>query len=178
MLTINIPETELWDENRQEFVQVPATVLELEHNLLAISKWESKWKKPFLSKDPKTDEESKDYIRCMSVNEVDPVIFSFLTQDHMDQISSYMEDPMTATWFSEDKSKPNRKIITSEQIYYWMCAAQIPFECQYWHFNRLMTLIRIASIESQPSKKMGKKDIYSQNAALNRARRAKHKSKG
>lgn len=178
MLTITIPETELWDEEKQEFVHVRETTLRLEHCLYSISKWESKWKKPFLSKDQKTDEESKDYIRCMALDDIDTEVLSFLTQENMDQISAYMEDPMTATWFSEDRSKPNRQIITSERIYYWMCAAQIPFECQYWHFNRLMTLIRVASIDSQPSKKMGKKDIYSQNAALNRARRAKHKSKG
>lgn len=178
MLTIKIPTTELWDEGRSEFIAIQETELRLEHSLVAISKWESKWKKPFLTRDPKTEEETRDYVRCMSVDDIDPLVFSFLTQNHLNQISSYIEDPMTATWFKEDHSKPSKQIITSERIYYWMCAAQIPFECQYWHLNRLMTLIRIASIESQPAKKMGKKDIYSQNAALNKARRAKHKSKG
>lgn len=179
MLIVTIPSTELWDESTSEFVSIQETELRLEHSLAAISKWESKWKKPFLTKDPKTEEESRDYVRCMCLDEdVSQIVFSFLTQEHLNQISSYIEDPMTATWFKEDNSRPSKQIVTSERIYYWMCAAQIPFECQYWHLNRLMTLIRIASIESQPPKKMGKKDIYSQNAALNKARRAKHKSKG
>lgn len=179
MLTIVIKASDMWDERTNEFLSVPETVLHLEHSLVAISKWESKWKKPFLTRDQKTIEETLDYVRCMSVDiDIDPTVYRLISQEHLDQISEYIDDPMSATWFSKEDSKASREIVTSELIYYWMCASQIPFECQYWHLNRLMSLIRICSIKNQPSKKMGKKDVYNQNAALNRARRAKNRSKG
>ena len=179
MLTITICASDMWNDGLNEFVSIPETILHLEHSLVAISKWESKWKKPFLVRDSKTVEETLDYVRCMTLDEnVNPIIYRLISQDHLNEISEYIDDPMSATWFSKDDSKPSREIVTSELIYYWMCASQIPFECQYWHLNRLMALIRICSIKNQPSKKMGRKDIYNQNAALNRARRAKSRSKG
>ena len=179
MLNITISASDMWNERLGEFVSVPETILHLEHNLLSISKWESKWKKPFLTRERKTIEETIDYVRCMTIgDEEDPIVYKLLSQEHLDKISDYIDDPMTATWFSKDDAKANREIVTSELIYYWMCSLQIPFECQYWHLNRLMALIRICSIKNQPSKKMGRKDIYNQNAALNRARRARSKSKG
>lgn len=179
MLELVIPQQELWDEQNNEFIKVDETHLQLEHSLVSISKWESRWKKPFLLKNgEKTLEETLDYIKCMTLNDVDPVVYTALTQDDVNKISAYIEDPMSATWFNDRNQRPSREIITSEKIYYWMTAAQIPFECQYWHLNRLMTLIRICSIESQPKKKMSRNDIYNQNRALNEARRAKMKSKG
>ena len=173
MLTIEIPETELYINSTEEFKTIKAQTIVLEHSLVSISKWESKWCKPFISKDPKTSEELIDYIRCMTItNNVDPDVYLALNDGHIKQINAYIESPMTATWFSDkDKKGKSKEIVTSELIYYWMTAFQIPFECQKWHINRLMTLIRICSIKNQPPKKMNKKEALSQQRSLNAARR-------
>lgn len=173
MLTIEIPETELYINSTEEFKTIKAQTIVLEHSLVSISKWESKWCKPFISKDPKTSEELIDYIRCMTItNNVDPDVYLALNDSHIKQINAYIESPMTATWFSDkDKKGKSKEIVTSELIYYWMTAFQIPFECQKWHINRLMTLIRICSIKNQPPKKMNKKEALSQQRSLNAARR-------
>ena len=146
----------------------------LEHSLAAMAKWEAKWKKPYLTKDPKTRAEQIDYARCMTINrdQVDPKIYEALTQKDLEKIAAYINDPMTATTFSErSHTKTSREQITAELVYYWMVALQIPFECQYWHLNRLLTLVRICNIKNQPSKKQSKKDTLKQNAALNAARK-------
>lgn len=170
---IEIPETELYLNSVEEFHTIRAQTLVLEHSLVSISKWEAKWCKPFISKDPKTQEELLDYIRCMTVsNNVDPLVYMALNNEHVRQINEYIDAPMTATWFSEKEKKGRSKeVITSELIYYWMTAFQIPFECQKWHINRLMTLIRICSIKNQPPKKMSKKDAMGRQRSLNAARR-------
>lgn len=180
MLRITIPATEQWDERKQEFVNTKEQVLTLEHSLVSLSKWESKWEKPFLGKDPKTFEETIDYVKCMTLTQnVDPNVYSCLTNDAISKINKYIESPMTATTFKEDsQSKKNNEIITSELIYYWMIALNIPFECQKWHLNRLLTLIRVCNIKNQPSKKMSKRELMNQNAALNAARRKRMNSKG
>ena len=180
MLTITIPATEEYDDAREEFIETREQTLTLEHSLVSISKWESKWHKPFLGKEEKTKEETLDYIRCMTITKnVDPNVYYALTPDIIKQINDYIENPMTATWFSDRHKGPkNREVITSELIYYWMTALQIPFECDKWHFNRLMTLIQVASIKSQPPKKMGKKEAMNQQRMLNAARRAKTGSRG
>lgn len=180
MLTITIPATEEYDDAREEFIETQEQTLILEHSLVSISKWESKWHKPFLSKDNKTPEETIDYIRCMTITKnVDPNIYYALTPDIVKQINEYIENPMTATWFSDkSQKKSSKEVVTSELIYYWMTALQIPFECDKWHLNRLMTLIQIASIKNQPPKKMSKKDAMNQQRALNAARRAKSGSRG
>jgi hypothetical protein len=180
MLEIKIPATEQWDELKQEFVYTKEQTLRLEHSLVSLSKWESKWCKPFLSKQDKTNEEIIDYIKCMNTTQnVDPNIFRCLSNDNMLSIKQYIEAPMTATTFAKDTNKkPNREIVTSELIYYWMIALNIPFECQKWHLNRLLTLIQVCNIKNQPPKKMSKKDIMSRNAALNAARRQQLNTKG
>ena len=180
MLTITLPALELWDEAESEFVSVKEQTLELEHSLVSLSKWESKWCKPFLSKVEKTDEEVLDYIRCMTLTKnVDPDIYSRLTDAHVKQIYDYINAPMTATTFSQDKSAAkSREVVTSEVVYYWMIALNIEFECQYWHLNRLLTLIKVCNIKNSPPKKRSKKDIMSQNAALNEARRKQLNTKG
>lgn len=180
MLEIKIPATEQWDELKQEFVYTKEQTLRLEHSLVSLSKWESKWCKPFLSKQDKTTEEIIDYIKCMNTTQnVDPNIFRCLSNDNMLSIKQYIEAPMTATTFAKDTNKkPNREIVTSELIYYWMIALNIPFECQKWHLNRLLTLIQVCNIKNQPPKKMSKKDIMSRNAALNAARRQQLNTKG
>ena len=180
MLRITIPAIELWDENKEEFINTKEQTLQLEHSLVSLSKWESKWNKPFLSKDTKTEEEELDYIKCMTITQnVDPNVYKFIPLNVREEIKEYINAPMTATWFSEDKNtKSSSEQITSELIYYWMVAQNIPFECEKWHLNRLLTLIKICNIKSQPSKKMGKKTIMSRNAALNAARRKQLNTKG
>ena len=180
VLVIHIPESEVYDEEHNLFVTLKAQTITLEHSLVSISKWESKWNKPFLSKDAMSYEETVDYIRCMTLTQnVDPNIYYRIDQPSIDRITEYINSPMTATTFSKNlHEKPSREIVTSELIYYWMIALEIPFECQKWHLNRLLTLIRVCNIKNAPSKKMSKKDIMSQNRALNAARRAKSGSKG
>ena len=180
MLQITIPAIELWDEGKQEFVYGNEQVLQLEHSLVSLSKWESKWEKPFLSKEGKTTEETIDYIRCMTITpNVDAEVYNHLTDRIISQVNNYIDAPMTATWFSENKnSASTTEQITSELIYYWMIALNIPFECQEWHLNRLITLIRVCNIKNQPPKKMSRRSILSRNAALNEARRKKYNTKG
>ena len=180
MLRITIPAIELWDENKEEFINTKEQTLQLEHSLVSLSKWESKWNKPFLSKDTKTEEEELDYIKCMTITQnVDPNVYKFIPLNVREEIKEYINAPMSATWFSEDKNtKSSSEQITSELIYYWMIAQNIPFECEKWHLNRLITLIKICNIKSQPPKKMGKKAIMSRNAALNAARRKQLNTKG
>lgn len=181
MLQIKVPlSPEGWDEKKQEFVEPKVQVLQLEHSLVSLSKWESKWCKPFLSKGDKTPEEILDYIKCMTITQnVKPEVYDCLTRENIDQINSYIEAPMTATTFSNDKNaRSSREIVTSELIYYWMIALQIPPEYQKWHLNRLLTLIRICNIKNAPPQKMSKRDIMSRNAQLNAARRKQLNSKG
>ena len=173
MLQITIPEREYYDNSKQEFVYFKEQKLVLEHSLISISKWESKWKKPFLDKKPKTIEESADYIRCMSLTkDVNELTFRWLPQDVYRQVNEYIEDSMTATWFNERNQKPGSgSVVTSELIYYWMVAFNIPFECEKWHLNRLLTLIKVCEIKNSPKKKMSKKQIFDRNRALNAARK-------
>ena len=180
MLRIIIPSTEMWDEVNEKIVDSKERVLQLEHSLVSLSKWESKWCKPFLSKENKTFEETIDYIRCMTINQNIPdEVYNCLTGENIREINEYISAPMTATRFSNDiMGKGSREQITSELIYYWMIALNIPFECQKWHINRLLTLIRVCNIKNQPSKKMSRREIMSRNTALNAARRKKLRTNG
>ncbi len=180
MLQITIPASEQWDEQKNEFVSFKEQTLRLEHSLVSLSKWESKWCKVFLSKEEKSVEETLDYVKCMTLTQnVDPSVYDRLNNDNIVEINKYIEAPMTATYFSEDRRGPgSREVITSELIYYWMIALNIPFECQKWHLNRLLTLIRVCNIKNQPPKKRSRREIMSRNAALNAARRKKLNTKG
>lgn len=179
MLKITIPEKEYFDEDTEEFVTTKKQELVLEHSLISISKWESKWHKPFLSTVKKTDEEFLDYIRCMTLNNVDDIVYSSMSNFNMNEIMEYIDDSYTATTFNDaDTAKTSNEIITSEIIYYWMILNEIPFECQKWHINRLLTLIKVCSLKNAPSKKMSKNDILSQNMSLNKMRRAMLHSRG
>ena len=181
MLYITIPATELWDELNQEFIITKATTLQLEHSLVSISKWEAKWQKPFLTKEPKTSEEILDYIKCMTLTQnVNPSTYERLSYQNVTEINNYVESAMTATTITErNKNKAgNTELITSELIYYWMIALNIPFDCQKWHLNRLLTLIRVCNIKNQPPEKRSRREIMSRNAALNAARRQQLNSKG
>ena len=181
MLRIAVPiSPEGWDEKTERFVEAKIKVLQLEHSLVSLSKWESKWCKPFLSKIEMTHEETIDYIKCMTITQnVDPEVYDHLTAENIDDVVKYINAPMTATTFSEEKvSKANREIVTAELIYYWMIALQIPHEWEKRHLNRLLTLIRVCNIKNQPPKKRSKRDIMSRNAAINAARRQQLNSKG
>lgn len=182
MLTITIPASEGWDESKQEFVPIePAQNLQLEHSLISLSKWESKWCKPFLSTHDKTDEETLDYIKFMTITKnVKPEVYNRLTNKIIDEINRYIDAPMTATTFSgESGGKKNNERITSELIYYWMIALNIPIEeCQKWHLNRLLTLIKVCNIKNQPEKKMTSADASAHFAELNAMRRKALGTKG
>ena len=173
----------MYDEEKQEFIYVPETELRLEHSLVSISKWEAKFKKPFLSQLPqyaKTKEETLEYIKFMTITQnVNPNVYLALTPENIKDISDYIEDPMTASFVNDEENKGrNGEQITSELIYWWMTALQIPWEAQKWHLNRLMMLIRIGNVKSQPPKKMSQSQILARNRALNEARKKKYNTKG
>ena len=180
MLQITVPRTEYYDEANNQFIYKDEETLRLEHSLVSLSKWEAKHQKAFLSKRDMTEEETLDYVRCMTINKnVDPDIYYRLSRENIEEINAYISAPMTATTFHEDKNgRTSREVITSELIYYWMIALNIPFECQKWHLNRLLTLVRVCNIKNAPPKKMGKGDLMRRNAQLNAARRKKLRTKG
>lgn len=182
MLRITIPiSPEGWDEEKQEFVEPQYKTLQLEHSLVSLSKWESKWCKAFYSKKEKSYEETLDYIRCMTITQnVDPSIYNHLTTENIEQVNKYIEAPMTATVINRDADgkKGSREVVTAELIYYWMIALNIPFECQKWHLNRLLTLIDVCNIKNSPPKKRSRRELMSRNSALNAARRKRLGTKG
>jgi hypothetical protein len=180
VLDILLPEREYFNEEQQEFIKVKSEVIQLEHSLVSLSKWESKWCKPFLGKEEKTNEETLDYIRCMTVTKnIDSSVYAGLPETIFEQIANYINAPMTATWFNEHQgSKKRSEVITAEIIYYWMISQNIPMECQKWHLNRLLTLIRVCSLKNQPPKKMGRKEMLSNRRALNEARRSQLNTRG
>lgn len=184
MLELTIPSQEFYNEETNEFF-IPDIIkngvkLRLEHSLVSISKWESNWKKPFLTKEAKTINEIRDYIKCMTLTQnVNPKIYNYLTIDNIKTVNAYIDDPMSATTFREGYTKhTNNEQTTSELIYYWMIALEIPMECQKWHLNRLLNLIRICNIKNSPQKKMSKSEILARNKELNAIRRAKYNTKG
>lgn len=179
MLRIVVPKQELWDEINNVFITTKEQTLVLEHSLVSLSKWESKWCKPFLTEREKTLEETIDYIRCMTLTQnVDPNIYRSLTTENLRQINEYIEAPMTASWVRETSSKTSNEQLTSELIYYYMTDFHIPFECQKWHLNRLMMLIKICNAKRQPPKKMSRGEILRRNAALNAERKKKYNTRG
>lgn len=181
MLVVHIPESERFDEATNEFIYVKETNIQLEHSLVSLSKWESKWHKPFFHPTTtKTNDETLDYIRCMTITQnVKPETYYALTKENITQIQQYIDDPMTATTFSNHQiGPPNREIITAELIYYWMISYNVPVEFEKWHLNKLLALIHVLSIKNDKPKKMSKKAIMSRNAALNAARRQQYNTKG
>lgn len=182
MLYITIPGKEFYDDFKQEFVYSEERTIELEHSLVSLSKWESMYHKPFISDNDKTVEETIDYIKCMTLTEgVDDSVYSGLIHEPslIEKINRYIDDPQTASIvIDHEKGKRSGEFTTSETIYYWMISLQIPFECQYWHLNRLIALIRFCSAKNAPKKKMSQREIMEQNRALNAARRKKLGTKG
>lgn len=179
MLKIVVPELELWDEKKQEFLTLKETTIQLEHSLVSISKWESKWHKAFLSKKEKSNEEIIDYIRCMTITQNVPEdVYYRLSDENMEAINKYIDDPMTAIYFYDDEQANSRETVTSELIYYWMIIQNIPVNFEKWHLNRLLSLIKVCNIKNSPPKKMSSKEIMRRNSALNAARRKKYNTKG
>lgn len=176
-----------FDNDKEEFVKEPIATFEIEHSLASISKWEMKYHKPFISTE-KTKVETLDYITMMIISpeDFDITNLKYLSEENIKEINDYINDPMTATTFTEDvvskmagQSKMKKKeIITNELVYYWMAVAGIPWECEHWHINRLLTLIRVCDVKNKPEKKMSKRDIMARNKALNDARRQKLHTKG
>lgn len=175
MKTITIPGAELFDEKTNEYIYTKETTITIEHSLVSVSKWEAKWEIAFLNA-KMTREQSIDYIRCMTITQnVDPNIYKAIPNSLLKEINDYIDSKQTATWFNEKNNRAQRpRTVTSELIYYWMIACGIPFECQKWHLNRLITLIRVCQEESKPSKKM----TLEERKALNNARRQKYRTKG
>ncbi len=190
MLKVSVPKSEMWSDTLGRFITIDKDYeLNLEHSLIAISKWESKWHKPFLSDEAKSYEETCDYIRCMNTTHgVPDEVFKLLPDSVIAEANEYIGDPATATWFNEAKKdglpgRNKKEVITSEIVYYWMIELNIPEAYAKWHFNRLMTLIKVINIkheEADPNRKnkMSRNEILAQNAKLNAARRAAMHSKG
>lgn len=180
MLTIVIPGEESFDNDKNEFVSDEAITLQLEHSLVSLSKWESIWNKPFLDGKARTDEELLSYVKAMTLTpDLPPEIYQRMTNAHFEQINAYIHSKMTATWFSEKQNQSkSRETITSEVIYYWMIALNIPFECQDWHLNRLLTLVRICNEKNAPQKPMTKAELAERNRRINAERKAKLNTNG
>lgn len=182
MLTLIIPESnELFNEETDQFYKIPETKISLEHSLVSISKWESKWHKYYLDDKEKTSEEVLDYVRCMTITQnIDPIVYTALPSKVIQEIANYINDPMTATTITtlQKRPKDTGEKISSELIYYWMFKLGIPKDCEKWHLNRLLTLIQIYGAKEEPPKKMSKNEILRRNKALNAQRRAKLHSKG
>ena len=177
---IIIPENDLWDETSERFIMIKEHKIRLMHSLVSISKWEAKWHKPYLSQyHEKTSEESLDYIKCMTVTQhVDPNVYRCIPPNVLTEVQEYINDSMTATTIKEDNKGPSSQILTSEVIYQMMMDLGIPFECQKWHLNRLLTLIKVCTIKRQPPQKMSRQELAAHNRALNAARKKQFNSKG
>lgn len=180
MLIIEVPDREVYDEEQNLFVIIKGQTLKLEHSLVSLAKWESKWKQPFLTKNGLSRAKTIDYIRFMTITQnVRRDVYINLPNNIINEVSEYIEHPMTATTFKKNDNRViNREVITAEIIYYWMVALGIPFECQKWHLNRLLTLINVCNIKSQPNKKMTRKELLARNQALNAARREQLNTRG
>jgi hypothetical protein len=173
MLRLSIVVSEGFDESTSEFVDSEMVEVELEHSLVSLSKWESKYEKPFLDEGEKTGEELLDYIRMMITGPVPPGhVLEKLSPGNIKEIQLYISAKMTATWFSTDPSPSvNREVVTAEIIYYWMIALGVPMECQHWHLNRLITLIKVCNLKNQPKKHMNRAEAAAWQSDLNQKRR-------
>jgi hypothetical protein len=180
MLKISVPLAEGFDEETQTFFVMKDFDLELEHSLASLSKWEAKYKKPFLGSGDKDGVEVFDYIKLMALApDVPDRIYDCLTADNIAAVNEYINDKMTATTFREmGPQRHSQEIITAEIIYYWMVALQIPFECQYWHLNKLITLVRVCNEKNKPARKMSRGEAARRQRELNAQRKANMGTRG
>lgn len=180
MLTVTVPKVEVFDEEANKFYVLPEITFDLEHSLVSLSKWESFWEKPFLSTD-KNDVETLSYVKLMTISPGIPDdVYERLSAENISQIQKYIEAKMTATWFKEESRKPgpSAEIVTAEVIYHWMVSYQIPFECQYWHLNRLLALVKVCNAKAEKPKKRSTAEIVDERRRLNAERRAEANSTG
>jgi len=183
MLRLEVETQELWNAEINQFIPPVKFVLELEHSLVSISKWEETWEIPFLGNAEKTNVQVLDYVRCMTLNkDVDPAVYHLLSASDLDDINRYINAKRSATWFGATPDKPGRnEIITSEVVYYWLVTGQIDFQVQYWHFSRLMTLIKVIGDKQNTGKaksKMSPAQLAARNRDLNAKRKAELGTKG
>lgn len=179
MLKITVGDKEVYDESIQEFKAQGGVVLELEHSLVSLSKWESEFEKPFLTNDPKSGLEIIGYVRAMCLRpDIQETVFQKLSGENFQEINSYIDSKMSATWFNEKQSERSREVVTSELIYYWMTVYRIPFTCETWHLNRLFTLIRICNVKQDKPKPMTRAEQASEQRRINAERRARFNSTG
>ena len=180
MLEIIIKEDEIYQQHTNKIITIPSCTITLEHSLISLSKWESKWHIPYLSNSKKTAAQELDYIRCMVIGNIpNKYIFDAISVENILKIKEYIEDSMTATIFPKNSNKRSKKeTVTAEVIYSRMFANNISIECQKWHLNRLLTLIRACDLNNSPQKKMSKKETAMWNAEQNAARRAKWGTRG
>lgn len=181
MLEITTKATEVYDDIDNKFIEIPSCTFTLEHSLISVAKWEAKWHIPYLSDAPRTKEQELDYIKCMVVGRLpSDIVFNSLTAVDIDRIVKYIEDPNTATTIKSNVRNTSKKeVLTVEQIYHRMFENNIPMECQKWHLNRLLTLIRVCNFyNSGANRKMNKADTAKRNAELNALRRAKYNTRG
>ena len=176
MLILNLGNVEVWDPLENLFSRTEDRIVKLEHSLYSIAQWESKWRKPFLVQEAKTEEEMISYIELMVVE--GDMDVDLLTVDHLNEIAKYMETDMSATTVRNLETGGSGMIITSEVMYAQMCNGQVNWEAQYWHFSRLNKLLRVLSEMNSEKKKMDKRDVLKQNHELNEQRKREMKSKG
>lgn len=173
MLTITVKGKEFFDQETSKFVSVDNTIVQLEHSLVSLSKWESKFQKPFLGSAEKTKEEILWYFYFMVISPgVDPEIVFKMSQENYEEINAYIASRETATTFPLHPEKRGRgETITAELIYYWMLTLNIPLACEAWHLNKLFTLIRVTNIKNAKPKKMSAAEIAARNREINAQRR-------
>ena len=172
--------SEYFNEETSEFVDAPESVVEMEHSLVSLSKWESKWETPFLGNANKTGEQVLDYIKMMIIgHEPAPEVFQTISEDKINQINTYINAKMSATYFNDKSNgRAPQEVITAEIIYYWMISLGIPFECEEWHLNRLLTLIKVCNYKNAPKKKMTRAEAAAQQRMLNDQRKSQLGTKG
>lgn len=186
MITIDVPERELYDQVANEFFTIPAIHLKLEHSLRSMADWEGKWHVPFEELEKRRDPEMMlDYVRCMTTNQQkDPNAYRHIRTSDLQEILDYMNDPMTARKPSRKKRPPARnRIMTVENYYYLMIQYGIPMECQNWHFNRLAALIQTFEENGSanaitPGKKMTPAQTMKYYAEINERQKSLFGTKG
>jgi hypothetical protein len=180
MLTIVVELQEAYNNDTEEFVSSKVYPLNLEHSLVSLAKWESKWEKPFLSDTSKTPEETLWYVKAMTLTpDVPDEIYDMLSNENLEAVNAHINAKMTATWFVKKPTRASsREVITAELVYFWMTTLSIPFECQHWHLNRLLTLVQVCNEKNKKPTTVSGKEAAQRRSALNAERKTKLNSQG